>query len=58
MQLGSQAMIVRRGRPIMETLDVVPGIRHGLVEQTVGDQRPAATAQAGRSERDRAPSPI
>ena len=59
MQLGSQAMI---GPPCRahswSTLDVVPGVGHGLVEQAIGDQRPAAAAQAWRPERDRAARPL
>ena len=58
MQLGSQAMI---GPPWRDhswsTLDIVPGVGHGLVEQAVGDQRPAAAAQARRAERDRRSRP-
>ena len=41
-------------RPFVETLDIVPGVGHGLIEQAVGNERPAAAAQVRRAERDRA----
>ena len=41
-------------RPLVEELDIVSGVGHGLVEQSVGDHRPAAAPQPRRAERDRA----
>ena len=38
--------------PIVQPLDVVPGVLDRLVEEPVGDHRPAAAAEVGGAERD------